>query len=98
MQKCEEVKRIANLAKLWNIALRVREKSLLLVEAFRLLYVQVSEIQKYDAWSFTSTEHFKALAPLHMMRNFFACLGFALSESVDLGIKYLTLTFLKNYL
>ena len=70
VQKCEEIKRIANLLKNWIIFIKYKEKDLNHSEIFREYYLHIKELKGSDTWSLTPFKHFKSLFHINFIYVF----------------------------
>ena len=97
IQKVEEVKRIANLLKIWTVFLKYREKDLTHSELFKESYGHLKELRQFDTWSLTPFKHFKGLYLIDFIRVF---LFFARTriKSQEIFVKMNLLILVKNLL
>lgn len=70
IQKCEELKRVANLFKTWVIFLKLREKEIAFFELFKNCYQHLSEFDGLDVWYLTPFIHFGDLWKIDFLRIF----------------------------
>lgn len=98
LQKCEEALRLSNLAHLWILNLRFRDKSFGFQESMRMFQTQVSQLSSFKIWSQTDTPHYDMLSKLHLFRGFVFIFFEYLQVYEDLNIKSMIASLSKNIL
>jgi hypothetical protein len=98
IQKNEEANRLSNLSKLWVLMIKLRDRDVTIMEAFRSLHQQTIELERYKFWHLTPTPHFEVLSKIHLFRCFLIILGEKLVKLPDLLVKIQILSLTKNLL
>ena len=98
IQKCEEAQRLSNLAKIWMLYIKLRDRDITMMESFRAIHQHIMDLEKYRFWHLTHTPHFDALAKIHLFRCFFLIFGDKLIKLPEVMVKIQLLSLTKNLL
>lgn len=96
IQKCEEAHRLSNLSRLWMLYIKLRDRDITIMEAFRAIHQHIMDLEKHKFWHLTNTPHFEVLAKIHLFRCFFLMFGDKLIKLSEILVKIQLLSLTKN--